>query len=109
LSSNSSALDNEAALASVGTELTGLTSAINGATKSIKALTNISQRPGNFTEIQPSQLGLAELEVIAAGISLILFEVFATIGSAVSLLGLGMSSPPPTPKFAAILCKSGAN
>jgi len=92
LSSTSSANDTAAALASVGTELTGLTSAIGAATTSIKGLTPVSKRSdisvALSTEIQPRQLDPTELALIAAAISLLLVEVFATVSAAVALLGL---------------------
>ncbi|PMD32338.1 hypothetical protein L207DRAFT_590629 [Hyaloscypha variabilis F] len=94
LSSSSSAADTAAALSSVGTELTGLTSAISSATTSIQGLTPVSKRSETSaalspsTEIQSRQLDLAELALITAEISLILVEVFATVSSAVALLGL---------------------
>ncbi|KAE8445203.1 hypothetical protein EG329_013575 [Mollisiaceae sp. DMI_Dod_QoI] len=85
-------VDPAAALASIGTELTGLTSAISAATTSIKGLTPVSRRSDISailsTEIQPRQLDLATLALIGAEVSLILVEVFATISSAVAVLGL---------------------
>jgi len=87
LSGNSSA-----ALSSVSTELTGLTSAISAATTSIQGLTPVSKRSDISTalsaEIKPRQLDPTELALIAAEISLILVEVFATVSAAVASLGL---------------------
>jgi hypothetical protein len=88
-------LEKTAAIPKVGQQLTLLTSAITASTSTIDALPH-APATSDPVEIQglddsTSSLKYAKRQLIAVGalLGLIIIEIFATVGAAIAILGLG--------------------
>ncbi|ORX99299.1 hypothetical protein BCR34DRAFT_606670 [Clohesyomyces aquaticus] len=91
LTLSSSVLDKTAAIPKVGASLNSITSAITSTAAEIRAIT-----PANATtpekrsliDTATPQLAKRQLIAVATLLSLIILEIFATIGAAIAILGL---------------------
>jgi len=86
LSADSSLLEKTAATAQVGTQINLITAAVTATTNDIKSLAPSTDTTSTDTaSSEKRQIGLT----VGVLLSLIIVEIFATVGAAIAILGLG--------------------